>query len=243
MTACRLALATWNIHRARGADGRVDPARVARVLSGDPGFAALDVLALQEADEECRPHRGVLDLGAVQAGTGLIHAQTDAALRWGADSHGFLGSVLFLRPELEVRQADVIDLPGHCHRGAVAVQVQVGGRLLRLVTAHLSLGQPLRIVQMRIIGQYLARRPAMPTVLLGDLNEWRPWGGLALSRLVTGRRWSGPARATFPARRAVLPLDRILVDGARVEGVRVLDSAAVRAASDHLGLRGTAVLD
>jgi endonuclease/exonuclease/phosphatase family metal-dependent hydrolase len=242
VTPCHLTLATWNIHRARGADGRVDPARVARVLAEDPGFAGLDVLALQEADEECRPHRGVLDLAAVTSGTGLDHAQADPSLRWSDQSHGFLGSILFLRPGLAAEHADVIDLPGHCHRGAVAVQVRVQGRSMRIITAHLSLGQPLRIVQMRILGQYLARRPAMPTVILGDLNEWRPWGGLALSRLVTGRHWTGPARATFPAARPFLPLDRILADGARVEDLRVLDSAGVRAASDHLALRGRVVL-
>lgn len=242
VTARHLTLATWNIHRARGADGRVDPARVARVLATDPGFAGLDVLALQEADEECRPHRGVLDLGAVTAGTGLDHAHRNEALRWGPDSHGFLGSILFLRPGLQVEHADVIDLPGHCHRGAVAVQLRLQGQSVRIITAHLSLGQPLRIVQMRILGQYLARRPDMPTVILGDLNEWRPWGGLALSRLVTGRRWSGPTRATFPAARPFLPLDRILADGARIEDLRVLDGADLRAASDHLALRARVVL-
>lgn len=237
MSLRQITLATWNIHRARGADGRVDPARIADVLRSDPGFAGLDVLALQEADEECRPHRGVLDLAAVEAGTGLRHAQADPALRWGADSHGFLGSFLMVGPDIAVDHGDVIDLPGHCHRGAVALQVRAGDRPLRLITAHLSLAQALRVVQMRIIGQYLARRPAMPTVLLGDLNEWRPWGGLALSRRVTGRHWAGPARATFPASRPFLPLDRILADGATVEDSQVIASTAVRRASDHLALR------
>ncbi|MFN3970210.1 MAG: endonuclease/exonuclease/phosphatase family protein [Gemmobacter sp.] len=241
MPAPILTCATWNIHRTKGADGRHDPARVVRVLSTEPGFAGLDVLALQEADADCPPHNGLLDLAAVEAATGLTHAQSDPALRWGAASHGFLGAVVFLRPGIAVTHADVIDLPGHCHRGAVAMELALPGGPLRILTTHLSLGQPLRIVQMRILGQYLARRAAMPSVLIGDLNEWRPWGGLALSRLVAGRRWHGPARATFPAARPVLPLDRILAHGARVAAVEVLRSPAIRAASDHLALRGQIV--
>ena len=77
----------------------------------------------------------------------------------------------------------------------------------------------------------------MPTVLLGDLNEWRPWGGLALSRRIAGRHLTGPARATFPARLPLLPLDRILCDvpGA-VAQARAIATPEVRAASDHLPL-------
>ncbi|MFW5881341.1 MAG: endonuclease/exonuclease/phosphatase family protein, partial [Roseicyclus sp.] len=80
----------------------------------------------------------------------------------------------------------------------------------------------------------LFRRSPRPTVLCGDLNEWRPWGGLAFSRSVLGARFAGPAPATFPVRRPVLPLDRVLAaGGAQVRKARVLDGAGIRIAADH----------
>jgi endonuclease/exonuclease/phosphatase family metal-dependent hydrolase len=97
---------------------------------------------------------------------------------------------------------------------------------------------------MRTIGQHLFRRSRRPTVLMGDLNEWRPWGGLALSEAVLGMRLAGQAPLTFPAARPVLPLDRILASRpARVLGARVIDSPGIRAASDHRPLAAEIAFD
>jgi endonuclease/exonuclease/phosphatase family metal-dependent hydrolase len=66
---------------------------------------------------------------------------------------------------------------------------------------------------------------------------------MALSRRVTGLRLDGPVRATFPVRRPVLPLDRVLVTApARVVAVRVLDGVGIRSASDHRPLRADVAL-
>ncbi len=139
-----------------------------------------------------------------------------------------------MHPRFTQTYADVIDLPGHCHRGAISVELSGGGLPFRVMSMHLSLSQPLRIVQMRIVGQYLRRRPPMQTVILGDLNEWRPWGGLALGRHTLGSEFYGPAVRSFPAHRPLLPLDRILTDrrGA-VSDATALDHPMVRGASDH----------
>ena len=77
----------------------------------------------------------------------------------------------------------------------------------------------------------------MQTILLGDLNEWRPWGGLMFSPRVAGVRLKGPARRTFPSVRPLLPLDRILTDPpGRVTRAEVLRERAFAVASDHLPL-------
>lgn len=92
---------------------------------------------------------------------------------------------------------------------------------------------------MRIIGQYLRRRPSMQTLLLGDLNEWRPWGGLAFSKRIVGTRFRGPARRTFPTGCPILPLDRILTDReGEVTDLRVIDTPQTNLASDHRPLVG-----
>jgi endonuclease/exonuclease/phosphatase family metal-dependent hydrolase len=201
--ALPLSCVSWNVHRARGNDGVVDPGRTLDVVLAEVWRDGTDVLVLTEADAERPPHEGLLDLARLTAGTGLRHVH-DGPARWGAESHGFLGVVVLLHPAIRVEDVALVDLPGRCHRGAVVVDALRDGRPLRIVGTHLSLSQALRIAQMRTLGQHLFRRGARPTVICGDLNEWRPWGGLALSRQVTWLHLTGPARR--PSRlRPLLP--------------------------------------
>lgn len=242
-----LVCTTWNVHRGRGADGRLDADRIARAISSElcapgPGAARTDILALQEADTERLPYAGFLPMDRIVRDTGLVHSQPPS-LRWGAESHGFHGNILLLAPHLIVTDGAVVDLPGHYPRGAVVLDLATPAGPLRAITLHLSLGQPLRIVQMRTLAQHLLRRRPMPLLILGDLNEWRPWGGIALSPRVTGRHLHGPARATFPARAPILPLDRILCDArGTLSEARALDGPLARTASDHRPLRATLTL-
>ncbi|APX14119.1 endonuclease/exonuclease/phosphatase family protein [Tateyamaria omphalii] len=232
----QLRCATWNVHRAKGIDGKVDPDRIMRIIDQTLAPLQLDVLALQEADEECRPHAGILDMRRIAESTGLDYIH-DPVVRWGPQSDGFLGTILFLSPALKRTHMDVIDLPGHCHRGAVVAETLCGDRPVRIISTHLSLFQPLRVIQMRIIGQYLRRRAPMQTILLGDLNEWRPWGGAMFNRRLLGAKFRGPVRRTFPSRRPLLPLDRILTDApGRIRQIRAEVTDDVMAASDHLPL-------
>jgi endonuclease/exonuclease/phosphatase family metal-dependent hydrolase len=233
-----ITCATWNIHRARGRDDKVDPDRIARAIAQDIApKGRVQVLALQEADGECPPHAGILDLDRIADQTGLRHIHHDPALRWGPQSHGFLGAILFLDPAFVVGWTDVLDLPGHCHRGAVIAEGEINGAPLRLIVAHLSLAQVLRVAQMRIIGQYLRRRPVMQNLLMGDLNEWRPWSGLAFAPALVGRRFSGGIRRSFPSAMPLLPLDRIMSDApGAVQDLAVLETPLLREASDHLPL-------
>ncbi|WP_170783438.1 endonuclease/exonuclease/phosphatase family protein [Ruegeria lacuscaerulensis] len=244
MYATRLICVTWNIHRARGHDGLVDPSRIHGAVASDLAPLAPDIFALQEADEECRPHAGLLDMNRISAETGLTYQHDAPGMRWGRDSDGFLGTILFLHPRFNVRHRDVLDLPGHCYRGAVVIEAVCDGISVRVISTHLSLFQPLRVIQMRIVGQYLRRRPEMQNILLGDLNEWRPWGGAMFQHRLIGRSLSGPVRATFPAKRPLLPLDRILTDreGA-VRDMQVCTSRALRSASDHLPLKAEVLIE
>jgi len=221
----------------------VDPARTVDVMCREVLDAPPGILVLQEADGERPPHGGILDLAALEGRSGLRSVHRSPAQRWGAESHGFLGVILFVAEGIEVEEITLLDLPGHCHRGAVIADLRKAGCRFRLVGTHLSLWQGLRLVQMRTLGQHLFRRGPKPTVLCGDLNEWRPWGGIAFSRAVLGDRFAGPAAATFPVRRPILPLDRVLAaGGARVLETRVLDGPGIRMASDHRPLRASVAL-
>ncbi|WP_156788473.1 endonuclease/exonuclease/phosphatase family protein [Roseobacter sp. CCS2] len=225
---------SWNIHRCRGNDGRIDPARTLATLRDDMPVGAIDALILQEADEEVPPHSGLLDIAAVEAATGLRYLHTDPAHRWSDGSHGFLGTIMFTRPEIAVESITLLDLPGRCHRGAVIADLTRNGQEFRLVGMHLSLMQTLRWAQLRTICQFMFRKPRQPAILMGDLNEWRPWGGLALSKRFLGAELRGPAKATFPINRPMLPLDRVLTTApAHVSATQVLDGPGIRMTSDH----------
>ena len=237
MSGLQITCATWNIHRGVGQDGRRDPARIVDSIDAAIMPEQPDILALQEADEECPPHASIIDVDHVTQVSGLTYQHTEDRLRWGEDSDGFLGTILWTHPRFQRTHADVIDLPGHCHRGVVSLELASEGMHFRVMSGHFSLSQPLRIVQMRILGQYMKRRPLMQTIILGDLNEWRPWGGFALSKQMLGHRFHGPVLRTFPTRRPLLPLDRVLTNGARpIKDAKVIRMPETDLASDHCPL-------
>ncbi|EIE49558.1 putative endonuclease/exonuclease/phosphatase protein [Citreicella sp. 357] len=225
-----LTLASWNLHRGQGRDGRVDPGRILGALETGLAPERPDIVVLQEADDESPRQAGFLDIARVESATGLRRLEGH---EWGPHSHGFQGNVVLVSPALRVTHAQPLDLPGVWPRGALVLDLL--RPRLRLVAVHLSLSLALRVVQMRTIGQFHARRPAMPLVVTGDLNEWRPWNGAPFSRRVAGVALHGPLVRSFPAVRPLLPLDRVLCDvpGAVTE-LRALREACFRDASDHL---------
>jgi endonuclease/exonuclease/phosphatase family metal-dependent hydrolase len=73
----------------------------------------------------------------------------------------------------------------------------------------------------------------MPTVLMGDTNEWRAAAGCLTD--LDGDYRIAPTGPTFHARRPVAVLDRIIVDKSlKIEAAGVHHSAQARMASDHL---------
>ncbi len=222
-----LTVATWNIRGAVGGDLRPDPGRVAAVLA-DLGA---DLVALQEVDGLITG-RAVLDLDAVLATAGLAPA---AGLPAGRRGHGVSGNLLLARPHLAGAIRAVLRLPGPGRRVALAARVRVAGRPVEIVATHLALGAGTRRRQAAAIAARL-EAAGCPFVVLGDLNEWRA-AGASLDPL---RRIEGVAEAfgrSFPSRRPLLPLDRVIAGGgARIAGAAVEDGPRARRASDHLPL-------
>ncbi|MEM9971615.1 MAG: endonuclease/exonuclease/phosphatase family protein [Pseudomonadota bacterium] len=235
---------TWNVHRCRGRDGRVDPERTAHVLTGLLSDSPADLVVLTEADGEQPPYAALLDVQRVLNATGLSTVHSDASLRWGEASSGFLGTVVLHSHRIDITSGQVLDLPGVYPRGATALACRSGGQEFRVVAAHLSLGQAFRLAQMRAVGQFLARSRNLPAMLIGDMNEWRPWGGFAFGERVAHLAFAGSARRSFPAAFPMLPLDRIMVTAPfQVRNAQVVTSAELRETSDHLPLRATVMMD
>lgn len=225
--ASTLTIATWNIHKGVGSDRRRDLARTAAVIAEiDP-----DIIALQEADLRFGSRAGLLDLDRLRLETGLVPAWAD---RPGL-SHGWHGNLILVRGG-HVIDLHPITLPGLEPRGALVADLELHDVTLRVVAAHFGLLPSSRRAQAEAICDRLDRHPPLPTVLLGDLNEWRNGPGSPLAPLLGRLKPAEPVRS-FPARLPLLPLDRILASAeGRIDGPVAHTSPLARRASDHLPL-------
>ena len=142
---------------------------------------------------------------------------------------GWHGNALLVKPHVGVLDVAALDLPTLEPRGAVMAELLIGDRPFRVIGMHLDLSGLWRRRQMRAILEAIDRRPQkMPTILMGDTNEWRDAGGLPQGpQRQLSHRPDGPS---FHSRRPVAALDRIIVDhepGDR--GGRAFMPAALRA--------------
>lgn len=225
-----LGVASYNVHGFAGFDGRFDPERTLRVIES----LDVDLLALQEVRALPSPGRR-LDALAEEAGYRVLFGPT--LLRQECE----FGNALLTRlPVLDHRAHD-LSVDGREPRGALDTQLCWSGTRLRVVTTHLGLRPRERRAQIAALARLLEAKPAAAepdlTVLLGDFNEW----GLGSRRLAPLARCIGPfsRRATFPARRPFLALDRIAVRPAgALLAVWAEKTALAREASDHLPLCG-----
>jgi endonuclease/exonuclease/phosphatase family metal-dependent hydrolase len=221
-------IASYNVHKCVGTDGRFDPARTAAVVSE----LDADIVALQEADERMGERVGLLDLDALTRLTDLVPLH----LPQGGRSHGWHGNLLLARAGA-VQQVTPIHLPGLEPRGALIVDLEIKGVQLRVIGAHLGL---LRHSRKRQAGAILEATQSVlrPTIILGDLNEWRVNTRSSLLSLLPQ---FGPLNAilpSFPSRFPLLALDRILArPQTLIASIEVHHSPLARVASDHLPIK------
>lgn len=226
----KLLLASYNVHKCVGRDGRFDPDRIAKVIREIDA----DIIALQEADSRFGERKGLLDLNHIEREIGLYPVQIEGSLK----AHGWHGNVILFR-EGSVRDVHPVKLPGLEPRGALVSELELkNGGIIRVVAAHFGLLRHSRAQQARRLVELLSERDEVPTVVMGDLNEWRIGRG---SSLETFRKAFGVLPdpvASFPSNLPVLPLDRIIASHEGLIGkVEAHNSALARVASDHLPIK------
>ena len=230
-----LRVASWNLHKCVGSDGRFDPDRSAAVIAE----LGADIVALQEADKRFGRRTGLLDLAALERACGLAPLRVSDL----PDGHGWHGNALLVRPGTAARVRR-LRLPGVEPRGALVAELDLPTGPLRVVAAHLGLLRRSRTRQARAILEAITAGEPMPTLLLGDLNEWHPGARSSLRALEPLFGLPGRAPASFPAALPVLALDRILgLPQGLVADVTAHDSPRARIASDHLPLTAWVQLD
>lgn len=225
-TVTLLRIASYNIHRCVGNDRRCDPARIAEVIQE----LSCDTVALQEVDNRASGGHDSMQLDFIAAATRM---EPIAGLTIVRHEGSYGNALLTRRPVLAVRRHD-LSFVRREPRGALDVELDVGGQAVRIVLTHLGLRPAERRYQVQRLLHLLDEAPLdQPLVVLGDINEWLPWGRplRSLHRLL-GR---APAARSFPSHRPLIALDRIWVKPAKaLVHFNVHRSASARIASDHL---------
>jgi len=226
----QLTFASYNIHKGIGVDGRRDADRIVTVLREIDA----DVIALQECDYRFGERESVLPK-AMLDDTPWRAAPVNKRAR----SLGWHGNALLVRRDIEIADAHPLDIPTLEPRGAVRADLTIEGKHLRVIGMHLDLSGLRRRDQIRAILRHCDDCDvACPTVMMGDFNQWGRTNGV-LREFADG--WAAPAIGnSFPSRRPLAPLDRIIhTDDWTCHSAAVHRSALAAAASDHLPVKAT----
>lgn len=220
-----ITVASYNIRKGLGTDRRRRPDRILEVLHE----IRADIVALQEADRRFGARQSALPTELIGQGE---YKAVDFDIRPGGI--GWHGNAILVRPSVEIADFEPIVLPRLEPRGAVMAELRINGNDLRVVGMHLDLSGLWRKRQVRAILDHVRRRRRkMPTVLMGDLNEWSLHGGCM--REFDGGHQVAPTGRSYHSRRPVGCLDRIiLTPDLHLVACGVHVSERARLASDHL---------
>jgi endonuclease/exonuclease/phosphatase family metal-dependent hydrolase len=230
----RLKILSYNIHSCIGTDRKLDPDRVARVIAE----AGADVIGLQELDVG-RSRTGGADQAEVIASLLKMHYHFHAALEVAEERYG--DAILTTLPARKVKAGM---LPSHGEqRGAIAVELPLGDRVVGIVNTHLGLTSRDRKAQMKMLlsEDWMGNNAwsDLPRILIGDLNATpvtRTYKSIAAAFRDAHASVAKP-RATFPSRFPLLRLDHIFVSPeVKVLEAQVISTPLARRASDHLPL-------
>ena len=233
-------IVTYNVHRCVGNDRRLNVARIAEVLAK----LRPDVVALQELDVG-RARTGHVDQAHEIAKRLDMACHFHAALTVEEERYG--DAILTCFPE---RLVQVGPLPGYDRmralepRGALWIEVEIGGRAVQVINTHLGLVPREQQLQAAwLAGPAWLEHPNCrgPRILLGDFNAT---GASLVYRTLTARL--APARnlakrktptSTFPSPLPVLRIDHLFVSPEiQVGEVFAPFDPLTRMASDHLPL-------
>ncbi len=223
-----IKVATYNIRKAVGLDQRRNPARILSVLNEIDA----DIVALQEVDRRFGARASALPLSMLAADTNYL----PVPLNFRPAAIGWHGNVILIRKGFEVRHAQPIDMPTLEPRGAVMAELSVNGHPLRVIGVHLDLSGLWRRKQIRALLAAIDASPRhMPTVIMGDFNQWSDSG--ALSELAFHHHRLVQTPKSFHTARPVARLDRIIVShDVKVTEADCHVSPLSKQASDHLPL-------
>jgi endonuclease/exonuclease/phosphatase family metal-dependent hydrolase len=222
-----LTAVSYNIHQCVGTDGRRDLKRVAAVIQD----MKADIIGLQEVDFNPLGEKKSHQLDYLAAATGMRAIAGPTFRRADAD---FGNALLTSREISEVKLHDV-SVSGRQPRGVIDAEIACDGKRVRVLVTHLGLGVNERRRQAQSLLRIIREQKADYdfTLVLGDINEWRPRGFVLYSlNNYLGRI---PSPRTFPSFFPVFALDRIWIKPrTALLQVKIGNHGLARIASDHL---------
>jgi endonuclease/exonuclease/phosphatase family metal-dependent hydrolase len=241
----RFRIATYNIHKCQGVDGRVHPERIARVLEE----VNADIVSLQEVVSH--GSAGLADNGSdhqadyLAGRLGLFGAIGEARKHRG----GAYGNVTLSRWDFKLVRPIDMTIGGREERVALRTDIRLGNHILHVFNMHLGTAVRERRQQaIRLVDRDLLRAIDIsgPRIVLGDFNEWVR--GLVTRTLVaefhlTDLKAYLTTSRSYPALLPLLNLDHIYFDHhLRIEKAFFHRSRRSLIASDHLPLVADLVL-
>ncbi len=230
-----MRIVTYNIHKARGMDGRTSVKRIAEVLSD----LHADIIALQEVFSACDSHAGQVE---------AIAAELDLKAAFGCTRHHMgrpYGNAILTRwpillsPDLDITWAH------RERRGCVRADLKTPGGILHIFNIHMGTSYIERRHQVRSLlsSKKIHEDLCGPRVLVGDFNEWIK--GLT-TRMLSEKFESlnlelhVRKRHSYPGWLPLMHLDHIYFERPlHVEKAELIRTRLSRIASDHLPLVAT----
>ncbi|WP_404402983.1 endonuclease/exonuclease/phosphatase family protein [Pelagibacterium halotolerans] len=221
-----ISVASYNIRKSVGLDWRRDPQRILEIITE----VDADIVAVQEVDRRFGNRETSLS-------PEMIREMTDyEPISFGVrhQSLGWHGNTILVRQGIEVLDQSTLTLPALEPRGAVMADLQVGAVKLRVIGLHLGLVDLWRRRQAQSVLHHLdVLDESLPTVIMGDLNEWTTEGG-CLAHFAEHHKVVAPG-PSFHSSRPVVAFDRIITTtDIDVEDSGVHMSELARKGSDHL---------
>jgi endonuclease/exonuclease/phosphatase family metal-dependent hydrolase len=230
-----IRIATYNVHRCRGMDRRVDVARVAEVVAG----LDADVLAVQEILRAEGTRLGGDQVRALARALGCHFAFGETRKHRGAA----FGNATFSRFPITLHENYDITWRHRERRGCLRTDIRTGvGSTLHVYNVHLGTSmferphQVGRLLSEEVLNQRMLRGPRL---VMGDFNDWTRSVAASLMgsnfesvdmRLLGRRR-------TYPGFFPVLHLDHFYYDNAlHLTAFTLHRSKLALLASDHLPL-------
>jgi endonuclease/exonuclease/phosphatase family metal-dependent hydrolase len=224
-----LRIASYNIHRCKGTDGRRDVHRVAEVIQE----MGCDTIGLQEVDSRGGPATDSQQLEYLAAVTGMQSVAGTTIIRHDRD----YGNALLTRRKILAVRHHNLSFRHFEPRGALEVDLDVAGACVRVFVMHLGLLPYERRFQMRKVLHVLREIPlGQPVVVLGDINEWLPISRPL--RWLHGLLGKPPRQRTFPVWAPMFALDRVWVrPRGSLLSLSVHRTTLSRRASDHFPVK------
>ncbi len=230
--ARRIRVASYNVHRWTGLNGRGKPdlARAGAVIAE----LDADIIALQEVllpFDSAQSLEGLCD----ELGLHLAFAASRIHRR------GELGNALLSRFPMTGINVFGLSSSRVERRSALAAQFDLGAVELGVVATHLSLVDRTRWRQVETLLKHSQWNQG-PAVLVGDMNAWRRCKASQSLEDTLHRHNNVKWPATYPSTRPLFSLDRIYAWGADISSVEAHDSKRAARASDHLPVIAEVVL-